>query len=80
MQATNEKDWRGIFQVQEIDNFTNETETPGECNGNCLMAKELKCVCRCGGKNHGAALKKGVQPLDQFNEPKELEVMEVIAA
>lgn len=33
------------------------------------MAKEIKCVCRCGGKNHGAALKKHIQPLDQFKDP-----------
>ena len=76
-----ERDWREIFQVQTVDNFTVETEVPGDCNAGCLDAKELKCVCRCGGKNHGANLPKGIQPLDEFNEPQgqELEI-EVMAA
>lgn len=73
-----ETDWREIFQVQEVGHEF-KTETVGDCNANCLEAKELICVCKCGGKNHGAALRKNVQPLDQFNEPQELEA-EVIAA
>ena len=27
------------------------------CNRNCETAKEAKCVCQCGGKNHGIAHK-----------------------
>ena len=75
-------DWREIFQVQEVEKSLGfNVGSANECNANCLEAKELICVCRCGGKNHGAALKKHVQPLDQFNEPQggELEA-EVIAA
>ena len=76
-----ERDWREMFQVEQVDNFHVDTEIPTECNANCLSAKEIKCVCRCGGKNHGANLRKDVQSLDEFNEPQgeELEV-EVIAA
>ena len=74
-----EKDWREIFQVVQADSCHVDTETPGECTAACLDAKELKCICRCGGRNHGANLRKNVQPLDQFNEPAELAV-EVIAA
>ena len=73
-----ETDWREIFQVEQIEKpFHVETEA-SECNGNCWTAKELKCVCRCGGKNHGAHLKAAVQPLDRFNEPQQLEA-EMIA-
>jgi hypothetical protein len=42
-----------------------------ECCDACKEAKEIKCVCTCGGKNHGAALKKDVKPLDEFNGPNE---------
>jgi hypothetical protein len=31
----------------------------------CKEAREIKCVCACGGKNHGAALKKDVVLLDE---------------
>ena len=61
-------DWREMFQVQQVEKpFHIETEAH-ECNANCLKALELKCVCKCAGKNHGAALKTHVQPLDSFAE------------
>jgi len=60
-----------MFQVQEVEKpFNLETEA-NECNANCLEAKELKCVCRCQGKNHGANLRKDVKPLDTFEDPIE---------
>jgi hypothetical protein len=62
------KDWREMFIVQEVDNYDLKTETVGECNENCLEAKELICVCRCRGKNHGAHLKACVKPLDTYVE------------
>jgi hypothetical protein len=62
------KDWREMFTIQEVDNYELKTETVGECNGNCLDAKELVCVCKCGGKNHGAHLKAHVKPLDTYIE------------
>lgn len=61
-----ERNWREIFQVQEVNNYELKTETVGDCNENCLEAKELKCVCKCHGKNHGAALKACVKPLDTY--------------
>ena len=71
----------------EKSSKSNKSEKPfqlnverGECDGNCITAKELKCVCRCGGKNHGAALRRGVQPLDQLNEPQQELEAGVIAA
>jgi hypothetical protein len=66
-----ERDWREIFQVQVAEKPFNVPTEAGECSGNCLEAKELKCVCRCGGKNHGTQLKKNVKSLDTFEDPAE---------
>jgi hypothetical protein len=63
-----ERDWREMFSV-EAPNFEIKTETLGECNANCLEAKEIKCVCRCRGRNHGAAIKKETKRLDEFEDP-----------
>jgi hypothetical protein len=69
MQVTKiEKDWREMFTVQEVDNYQLKTETVGDCNANCLAAKELICVCKCHGKNHGAHLKAHVKPLETYIE------------
>jgi hypothetical protein len=35
-----EQNWREMFTVQEVDEFNIKTETVGECNENCLEAKE----------------------------------------
>lgn len=59
-----EVDWREIFRVEATDEKGQVETGPGECNANCLEAKEIKCVCRCQGKNHGARLKEHVAPLD----------------
>jgi hypothetical protein len=40
-----------------------------ECCDACREAREIECVCKCGGKNHGAALKKDVKRLDEFDSP-----------
>lgn len=64
-----ERDWREIFQVEHVEQpFHVETEA-NECNANCLEAKELVCVCKCKGRNHGANLRKDVKPLDTFEDP-----------
>ena len=44
------------------------SKNPHECGAACLEAKEIKCVCACGGKNHGAANRKGMEPLDKTLE------------
>jgi len=36
-----------------------------ECCDACREAREIKCVCACGGKNHGVANRKGMEPLDK---------------
>jgi len=61
-------DWREMFTVELADEKVTFKTEPGECNSNCQLAKEIKCVCRCGGKNHGAALKKNVRSLDEFED------------
>jgi hypothetical protein len=43
-------------------------KVPHECCDACKEAREIKCVCACGGRNHGAALKKDVKPLDEFSK------------
>lgn len=63
-----ERNWREHFTVQEVDNHQLKTETIGECNGNCLDAKELVCVCKCHGKNHGVHLNACIKPLDTYIE------------
>jgi hypothetical protein len=40
-----ERDWCEI-QVEKTDEFEIETEVVGECNQNCLLAKELICLCK----------------------------------
>jgi hypothetical protein len=71
MAITQERDWRGIFQVQQVEKPFNLPTEAGDCNANCLEAKELKCTCKCHGRNHGAALKKNVKSLDTFEDPAE---------
>lgn len=61
-------DWRSLFNVERIEPEFHINVDHGECDANCLMAKELKCVCRCGGRNHGASLRNHVKPLTEFVE------------
>jgi len=62
------KDWREMFQVELAEEKVTIQTEPGECNSNRQLAKELKCTCKCGGRNHGAALKQHIKPLDDFTE------------
>jgi hypothetical protein len=48
-------------------------KVPHECCDACKEAREIKCVCACGGKNHGASLKKDVKRLDDFDGENEEE-------
>jgi hypothetical protein len=66
MITQDEQDWKEMFQVQQAEKPFQLNVEVGECGGNCQEAKEIKCVCRCGGKNHGAALKQHVRSLDDF--------------
>jgi len=60
-----EFDWRNVFAVDAANVDGSLPKPPGECNTNCTHAREIKCVCSCGGKNHGAANRKGMEPLDK---------------
>ncbi len=64
----NEKNWENLFALAPATPEPREhNHSPGECNESCLMAREVKCVCKCGGANHGAHLKKDVKHLDEFD-------------
>lgn len=36
-----------------------------ECCAACREARDVKCVCACGGKNHGITNRQGMSPLEQ---------------
>jgi len=36
-----------------------------ECCAACREARDITCVCACGGKNHGVANRSGMEPLDK---------------
>ncbi|HKM78755.1 MAG TPA: hypothetical protein VJZ03_06730 [Candidatus Bathyarchaeia archaeon] len=61
------KDWRRMFTVETIQPEFHINIAPGQCDANCLEAKELKCTCKCNGRNHGATLRSHVKPLTQFS-------------
>jgi len=61
------KDWNEMFAFDLPARAVSHVSR--ECCEACLEAKEIKCVCACGGKNHGAALKKDVKSLDEFSSP-----------
>ena len=68
--AMMQSDWTELFVVDRIELPYHINEDHGECNANCLEAKELVCVCKCNGANHGRALKLRMKPLTEFVEPE----------
>jgi len=67
-----EGDWKAIFAVETGPEEEPQDHQPlASCNMNCLMAREVKCVCSCGGANHGALVKKDLARLDDFTEKVE---------
>jgi hypothetical protein len=64
-----ELDWKRMFAFDLP--AVRPAKVPHECCDACREARELRCVCACGGKNHGAALKKNVKPLDEFTKSDE---------
>lgn len=62
MNQPKELDWNRMFALDLP--AVRPAKNPHECCDACKEAREIKCVCACGGKNHGAALKKDVQRLD----------------
>ena len=49
----------------------------GICTQKCWFAAEKKCVCKCGGCNHGRGLSLKYRKLDDFNEMEEQKGMVV---
>lgn len=40
----------------------------GRCDAKCYDAKEPKCVCICGGANHGVGLKQAMSNTDAITQ------------
>ena len=64
-----EKNSKDLFTVKQVEQPRHLNIDHGKCDAACLQAKELKCACRCAGKNHGAVLQEHVKPLDEFEDP-----------
>jgi len=64
-----EVDWNRLFAFDLP--AVRPAKISHECCDACREAREIKCVCTCGGKNHGAALKKDVKRLDEFSSPNQ---------
>ena len=67
-------EWNGL-RAEVVDHGPQE-EKPSfqvKCtcgSGTCLTAKNRRCVCACGGKNHAKAFKERhkLRSLDEFDE------------
>jgi len=46
----------------------NSSGVVGRCDAKCYEAKHPDCNCICGGKNHGAGLKKAVENTREMAE------------
>jgi hypothetical protein len=61
----NEVAWTKMFAFA-LPNPVKAKSTRCVCGGkNCQTAKKIKCVCRCHSEFHGAANRKGMEPLDK---------------
>ncbi len=63
MNQPKELEWTRMFALDLP--AVRPAKNPHECCDACREAREIKCVCACGGKNHGAANRQGMQPLDK---------------
>ncbi|MBA7496224.1 hypothetical protein ES702_06823 [subsurface metagenome] len=51
--------------------FKTKKNKKGKCNTKCYDAEQPKCVCCCGGRNHGVGFEKAFQnTIDHFEEMK----------
>jgi len=75
-----ERDWTRIF-AYDVALPKIESKRKCACGGkNCQTAKKIKCVCRCHSEFHGAANRKGMEPLDKtlgLEEPPMIPWLEV---
>jgi len=63
MSRPKELDWKRLFAYDLP--VVRPAKNPHECCDACKEAREIKCACACGGKNHGAANRENVEPLDK---------------
>jgi hypothetical protein len=66
MNQLKELDWNRLFAYDLP--AVRPAKNPHECCDACKEAREIKCVCACGGKNHGVANRAGMEPLDKTLE------------
>jgi hypothetical protein len=60
-----EVSWGEIF-AYDLPTPKVESKRKCACGGkNCQTAKRIKCVCRCHSEFHGAANRRGMEPLDK---------------
>jgi hypothetical protein len=60
-----EVSWGEIF-AYDLPTPKVETKRKCACGGrNCQTAKRIKCVCRCHSEFHGAANRRGMEPLEK---------------
>jgi len=65
MSQSKELEWNRMFAFDLP--AVRPAKIPHDCCDACKEAREIKCVCTCGGRNHGAALKRDVKRLDEFD-------------
>ena len=63
MNQPKELDWNRMFALDLP--AVRPAKVSHECCDACKEAREIKCVCACGGKNHGVANRAGMEPLDK---------------
>jgi hypothetical protein len=64
--------------VYEIGVEESEVHDKAPCDEKCWRAVEERCVCRCGGRNHGAAY-RNLASLDEFSSEADDEGMPVVS-
>jgi hypothetical protein len=67
-----------ILNEEELDAVESEVHDKAPCDEKCWRAVEERCVCRCGGRNHGAAY-RNLASLDEFSSEADDEGMPVVS-
>jgi hypothetical protein len=65
-----------VLNEEEFDAVESEVHGKAPCTKQCWEAVEERCVCRCGGRNHGAAY-RNLANLDEFSSEADDEGMPV---
>jgi hypothetical protein len=67
-----------VITEEELDAVESEVHDKAPCDEKCWRAVEERCVCRCGGRNHGAAY-RNLTSLDEFSSEADDEGMPVVS-